>query len=143
MTRTATHCARLVLASLLAISLHATAQQQPKAQPQPQQRPTTITFYEQEGFAGRWFSTERRINNFNRFGFNDRANSVKVRGGRWEVCTAPRFEGRCAVLRRGDYPSLRDTGLEERISSARPVQRGSREWDRREAYDRQQPQDRR
>jgi len=138
MTRTATHCARVVLASLLAISVHAVAQ--PKGQPQ---RPTSITFYEQEGYSGRWFATEGRIANFNRFGFNDRANSVKVRGGRWEVCTAPRFEGRCVVLRRGDYPSLRDTGLEERISSARPVQRGSREWNRSEAYDRRQTPDRR
>ena len=138
MSRTAMYGARLALASLLAISVHAAAQQ-----PKPQRQQTTITFYEQDGFAGRWFATERRIANFNRYGFNDRANSVKVRGGRWEVCTAPRFEGRCAVLRRGDYPSLREAGLEERISSARPIQRGTREWDRTGAYDRRPVTDRR
>ena len=136
MNCTAKHCARVLLTSLLALSVNAGAQQ---GQPQPQRQASTITFYEHDGFAGKWFSTDRRINNFNRFGFNDLANSVRVRGGRWEVCTAPRFEGRCVVLRRGDYPSLTETGLDDRISSARPVQRGSREWDRREAYDRQVP----
>ncbi len=116
------------------------AAQQPQPKPAPQ---STITFYENESFSGRWFSTDRRINNFNRFGFNDRADSVKVRGGRWEVCTAPKFEGRCAVLRRGDYPSLREAGLEDRISSARPLQRGNQNWDRRAAYTREEVPDRR
>ena len=112
--------------SALCVSFNAGAQQpQPKAAPQ-----ATITFYENEGFSGRWFSTDRRIANFHRYGFNDRADSVQVRGGRWEVCTAPRFEGRCAVLRRGDYPSLRGAGLEDRISSGRPLQRGAQEWGR-------------
>jgi len=113
-------------------------------QPQPQPRgASTITFYEQDGFGGRWFSTDRRIANFNRYGFNDRANSVRVRGGRWEVCTGPRFEGRCVILRRGDYPSLRQAGLDDRISSTRPVERGNRDWDRRGAYDRAAVPDRR
>ena len=126
----------LVLLTLaFGASLEAAAQNYPQPQPRPAQA-STITFYEQDGFHGRWFSTDRRINNFQRFGFNDRANSVKVRGGRWEACTGPRFEGRCVVLRRGDYPSLREAGLDDRISSVRPVQRGSREWDRREPYDR-------
>ena len=141
MIGTAKRCSRLLLVSLLAVSVNAVAQQ-PQPQPRPKQA-TTITFYERDGFGGRWFSTDRRINNFNRFGFNDRANAVKVRGGRWEVCTGPRFEGRCAVLRRGDYPSLRQTGLDDRISSARPLQRNTREWDRREPYDRQPAPDRR
>lgn len=124
---------RLAAAALFALSLPAVAQQQQA----PAKGSSTITFYERDGFGGRSFSTERRINNFERFGFNDRANSVRVRGGRWEVCTGARFEGRCAVLRRGDYPSMREAGLEDRISSARPLQRGDRGWDQRGAYDRQ------
>jgi Beta/Gamma crystallin len=134
------HPARMILTAIgLAVSVHAAAQQ---PQPRPAQA-QTITFYQNEGFSGRWFSTDRRIGNFERYGFNDAANSVKVRGGRWEVCTAPRFEGRCVILRRGDYPSLREAGLEDRISSARPIQRNSRDWDRRGAYDRQAVPDRR
>jgi hypothetical protein len=140
MSWTTAHPAKLLLVFILALAGEAVAQQ---PQPRPQQGQSTITFHEREGFGGRWFSTDKRIGNFNRFGFNDRANSVKVRGGRWEVCTAPRFEGRCVVLRRGDYPSLREAGLEDRISSARPVQRGNRDWDRSGAYDRQAVPDRR
>jgi hypothetical protein len=138
MTRLMVNSAILAVSALF-LSFNA-AGQQPQSKARQQ---STITFYENEAFGGRWFSTDRRIANFNRYGFNDRADSVKVRGGRWEVCTAPRFEGRCAVLRRGDYSSLREAGLGDRISSARPLQRGSGEWDRRGAYDRAQVADRR
>jgi uncharacterized protein YcfJ len=83
-----------------------------------------ITFYEGEGFTGRGFSTADRIWNFDRIGFNDRASSVVVERGRWEVCEHARFEGRCVVLQHGSYPSLREFGLNNRISSARPMQGG-------------------
>lgn len=80
-----------------------------------------ITFYEGEGFRGRTFSTQRQVGNFERIGFNDRASSVVVDRGRWEVCEDARFEGRCVVLRRGSYESLRGMDMENRISSVRPV----------------------
>lgn len=80
-----------------------------------------VTFYEAEGFRGRTFSTNKPVNNFARFGFNDRASSVVVEGGRWEVCEDRRFQGRCTVLQRGSYDSLRGMGLENRVSSARQV----------------------
>ena len=80
-----------------------------------------ITFYEGEGFRGRTFATQKQVSNFERFGFNDRASSVVVDRGRWEVCEDARFEGRCVVLRRGSYESLRGMGMENRISSVRPV----------------------
>src|SRR5437763_588646 len=76
-----------------------------------------ITFYEGEDFRGRAFTTDRRIGNFERFGFNDRASSVVVDRGRWEVCEDARFEGRCVILRRGSYDSLRRMGLDNRVSS--------------------------
>jgi uncharacterized protein YcfJ len=82
-----------------------------------------ITFYEGEGFRGRSFTTDRRVGNFERFGFNDRASSVVVDRGRWEVCEGERFEGRCVVLRRGSYDSLRGMGLDNRVSSVRPLER--------------------
>jgi uncharacterized protein YcfJ len=80
-----------------------------------------ITFYEGEGFRGRAFTTNDRVWNFERNGFNDRSSSIVVDRGRWEVCEHPRFEGRCVVLRRGSYPSLREMGLNNTISSVRPV----------------------
>ena len=80
-----------------------------------------ITFYEHDGFRGRAFTTDRQVNNFGNQGFNDRASSVVVDRGRWEVCTDARFEGRCVVLRRGSYESLSGLGMNDRISSVRPV----------------------
>src|SRR5262249_32640152 len=51
----------------------------------------------------------------------DRASSVIIDRGRWEVCEDAGFNGRCVVLRRGNYDSLRSMGLDNRISSVRPV----------------------
>jgi uncharacterized protein YcfJ len=81
-----------------------------------------ITFYEGEGFHGRAFTTDKPVRNFERYGFNDSASSVIVDRGRWEVCEGARFEGSCVVLRRGSYDSLRRMGMNNRISSVRPVQ---------------------
>jgi uncharacterized protein YcfJ len=80
-----------------------------------------VTFYENDDFQGRTFTTQRPVENFNRFGFNDRASSVLVQKNRWEVCDDAQFSGRCAVLRPGRYPSLATAGLNDRISSARVV----------------------
>ena len=85
-----------------------------------------VTFYEREGFAGQSFTTQQRIGNFERFGFNDRASSVVVAGDRWEVCEDARFNGRCVVLRPGRYPSLAAMGLNDRVSSVRMVERNAR-----------------
>ena len=80
-----------------------------------------ITFYEGEGYRGRAFTTDKRVADFGRFGFNDQARSVVVDRGRWEVCEDNRFEGRCVVLRRGSYDSLQRMGLQGSISSVRPL----------------------
>jgi hypothetical protein len=82
-----------------------------------------VTFFERESFGGQSFTTDRRVSNFERFGFNDRASSALVTGERWEVCDDVRFEGRCVVLRPGRYKSLGAMGLNDRISSVRPVDR--------------------
>jgi uncharacterized protein YcfJ len=81
-----------------------------------------VTFYSREDFRGQSFTTDRNIGNMERQGFNDRASSAVVRGGMWQVCEDARFEGRCAVLQPGDYPSLADMGLGNEISSVRAVE---------------------
>lgn len=81
-----------------------------------------ITFYERPDFRGQSFTTDEPIGNFGRVGFNDRASSIVVEHGRWEVCEHARFEGRCVMLRRGSYPSLRDMGLNNTVSSVRPFE---------------------
>jgi uncharacterized protein YcfJ len=85
-----------------------------------------ITFYQGEGFRGRAFTVNTPVQNFERYGFNDRASSVVVDHGRWEICTDARFQGRCVVLRRGSYDSLGRMGLDGRVSSARPVNERAR-----------------
>jgi len=95
-----------------------------------------VTFYERDAYQGRSFSTDGTVNNFARFGFNDRASSVVVKGQRnvrWEVCEDRRFRGRCVVLRRGEYPNLGAMGLNDRISSVRPVAVSARVADNRYA----------
>ena len=102
----------IVLAlSAVAVSAQATAQ---------------ITLYEHDGFRGRAFTTQREVASFERAGFNDRASSVIVERGRWEVCDDTRFHGHCVVLREGNYGSLRGMGLNDRLSSVRPVGRRDR-----------------
>jgi uncharacterized protein YcfJ len=85
-----------------------------------------ITFYEGEGFRGRAFTARGQVDNFMRAGFNDRASSVVVGSGRWEVCEDNQFRGHCVLLQRGSYDSLRGLGLNDRISSVRLASRGGR-----------------
>lgn len=85
-----------------------------------------VTFYEKEGFQGRTFNTQQRIGNLERSNFSNQASSVVVVGSRYQVCENTRFEGRCTVLRPGQYPSLVAMGLNNRISSVRPLQANQR-----------------
>ena len=78
-----------------------------------------VTFYENDNYQGRTFSTQQSVNSLRDTGFNDRASSVVVSSESWEVCDDANFGGRCVVLRPGNYPSLREIGLNDRISSVR------------------------
>jgi uncharacterized protein YcfJ len=85
-----------------------------------------IVFYEHDNFEGRNFTSQQQMGNFERTGFNDRASSVVVLRERWEVCTDAGFRGNCVVLRPGRYPSLSALGLNDRVSSVRPITRNAR-----------------
>ena len=80
-----------------------------------------ITLYDGESFQGPAFTADRAIYDFDRLGFNDRAQSLVVSGGTWQVCEDARFQGRCVVVQPGNYDSLHSMGMSERISSVRPV----------------------
>ena len=103
----------MLAASSLALATHAVAQ---------------VTLFEKEGFNGRSYRADKQLNNFERIRFNDRVSSVLVQNQRWEVCEDVRFSGRCVVLRPGQYPSLAAMGMNDRVSSARPV-RGNARFD--------------
>ena len=78
-----------------------------------------VVLYEREGYRGRSVVIDKEMRNLDRKGLGDKANSIVVERGRWEICEKPRYEGRCAMLRPGNYPNLRGTGLESNISSIR------------------------
>jgi len=84
-----------------------------------------VVFYEHDGFQGRSFTAENSVQDFQRFGFNDRASSVVVMRERWEVCDDAGFRGRCVVLRPGRYDSLTALGLNDRVSSVRMISRNT------------------
>jgi len=81
-----------------------------------------VTFYQYEEFGGGSFRVDATTPNFAPLGFNDRATSLVVERGRWEVCEDAGFRGRCTILSPGRYPSLAPLGFNNRISSARPIQ---------------------
>ena len=83
-----------------------------------------VTLYEWDGWRGATFSANWPVYNLDGYGFNDRAASVIVERGRWELCEDANFAGRCVTLRPGQYPNLGAMGLDRRVSSLRPV--GSR-----------------
>jgi hypothetical protein len=79
-----------------------------------------IILYENPGFQGRRMTLHGTTPDFDRTQFNDRAESLVVRDGTWEVCTDAHFSGRCVRLQPGEYPNLQGE-LNHRISSAREV----------------------
>src|SRR5689334_625554 len=80
-----------------------------------------LTLFGQPNFNGRRLRANDAVVNLANSGFNDRAQSVVVREGVWQLCDDAYFRGRCVTLEPGRYASLREIGLDKRISSAREV----------------------
>ena len=80
-----------------------------------------VTFYSRDDFHGQQFTVNGQVRNFERSGFNDRASSAVVNDGNWQVCSDAFFNGHCVVLQPGEYPTLDQMGLADKISSVRPV----------------------
>ncbi|HEX6794337.1 MAG TPA: beta/gamma crystallin family protein [Casimicrobiaceae bacterium] len=85
-----------------------------------------ITLFKDDGFQGRAFSSDGPVDNFANSGFNDEASSAQVRGGTWQVCSDAYYHGRCVTLRPGNYPSLGSLGMNDKISSIRPLEQYGR-----------------
>jgi len=90
-----------------------------------------IVLFDQTGFRGQAAEFNGPVGHLNQTGrFNDRAGSLQVLSGRWEVCVDFWFSGRCKVVDRDVY-DLRNIGLNNNISSISPV--GYREQMERDA----------
>ncbi|HXC57393.1 MAG TPA: beta/gamma crystallin-related protein [Rhizomicrobium sp.] len=77
-----------------------------------------ITLYSAPNYQGHAVDIDRPVRDLSRYGFNDRAQSARVRG-RWLVCAADDFGGKCVTLNY-DSPRLKDFDMNRRASSLRP-----------------------
>lgn len=87
-----------------------------------------MTLYSHENFGGREVTLRDVTPDLVQLGFNDKASSMVVRSGRWEICVDAGFRGDCAVFEPGEYPRL--DRFNDRVSSAREVGRDDRDSDR-------------
>jgi hypothetical protein len=83
-----------------------------------------ITLYEHDNFRGNAQEFRNTHSNLDRTSMNDRASSAVVYGGAWQICEHAQFGGRCTTLTRGEYPSLGEMGMNDTVSSVRPVRGG-------------------
>ncbi|MCU6498754.1 beta/gamma crystallin family protein [Rugamonas sp. A1-17] len=112
-------CAALVLAAAAAASAHA----------------GELTLFTDSNFRGPPLTLRGNVPDLEQLGFNDRASSVVVRSGTWQLCEHSEFRGRCMVVERGEYPVL--DGFNDVISSVREIGgRDYRDDDRRGDRDR-------
>ena len=87
----------------------------------------SIELFAGPGFRGRSLQLDSSAPNLRRSGFDDRALSLVVNEGVWQLCTDPGYEGLCRVYRPGSYAQI-DGDFARNISSARLI-RGDR-WPR-------------
>lgn len=79
-----------------------------------------IEMYSAPNFGGQRYMVRQDMRQLNRNTFDDRAASLIVRGGQWEVCQHPDYGGRCQVFNEGEYPNL-ERAFTRSITSVRQV----------------------
>lgn len=80
-----------------------------------------ITLFEDDDFRGQRYSATSSIPDLGGSGFNDRASSVMIRGGSWQLCSDSYYRGQCVTLGPGNYSSLGAMGMNDRVSSLREI----------------------
>jgi hypothetical protein len=88
--------------------------------------------YSNAGFRGEAVRIDGAVPSLGRIGFNDRASSIAINRGVWEVCVDANFRGRCEIID-ASKRHLNAYRLNDTISSIRPAgyDRGGRHdrWD--------------
>lgn len=77
-----------------------------------------LVLYENMRFGGRPFPVTGAMSTLP--GFNNRAESLRVNGGLWELCERPGFRGRCVTVS-GNVGDLGALGLRNKVASVRPL----------------------
>src|SRR4051812_12119233 len=78
-----------------------------------------VTLFSHSEFRGRPVTIARSVANLSEVDFNDRASSMIVTSGRWEMCEHVNFGGRCVVVGPGEYRTMEQ--FNDRLSSLREV----------------------
>lgn len=78
-----------------------------------------VILYEHPGGGGRAVELHDASPNLGAMGFNDRASSVEILRGRWQLCRHADYQGECIVLGPGRHAL--DGPLQDNVSSVRPV----------------------
>uniref|UniRef100_UPI002634A117 beta/gamma crystallin-related protein n=1 Tax=Janthinobacterium sp. TaxID=1871054 RepID=UPI002634A117 len=60
-----------------------------------------MTLFQDSDFRGRAVTVRSDVGDLSRMNFNDKASSIIVRSGSWEVCRDANYRGSCRVLRPG------------------------------------------
>jgi hypothetical protein len=109
-----------VLAAPIAFAGIAQADPEPYSYTQGQDEAPALLMYSGVDFTGEVREIYDPIYALPDIQFNDRARSIAVLSGQWEVCEHSDFTGRCVFLRY-DVPDLAWFGLSRELSSVRPV----------------------
>ena len=87
--------------------------------PRPPDTRGGIVLYDDPYFHGNSLPMREPSENLRFQRFHDRAESVRVFSGRWELCAEPNYR-RCQIVDR-DIQNLSSLGLNKKLSSVRPV----------------------
>jgi hypothetical protein len=87
--------------------------------PVPLPQPVRLVLYDRERYRGGARTLDSGQGNLG--GFGNRAQSVQV-VGTWQLCDGPNFTGRCVTVQQ-NVPNLAAYGMNNRVSSARPLGR--------------------
>ncbi len=91
----------------------------PPEAPASPPRDTGVELFSEHNFRGDSVAVDGPIADLTRSNFNDRAESVIVHAGTWEICSDAGFNGSCAVFAPGSYARI--GGLGRQVSSLRRV----------------------
>jgi hypothetical protein len=88
-------------------------------QPVPLPQPVRLVLYDRDRYRGDSRTVDAGMRTMESFGH--RAQSIQV-VGTWQLCDGPNFSGRCVTVSQ-NVPNLSAYGMNNRVSSARPLGR--------------------
>ncbi|MGH6933322.1 MAG: CVNH domain-containing protein [Dongiaceae bacterium] len=77
-----------------------------------------IELYSNSSFAGDVVGFIGDVPDLNAYGFSNRASSIRVRRGAWQVCSEANYRGNCLIVER-DVMNMSSLGLNDTITSVR------------------------